>query len=117
MTNEIQDTVIPNDATPKRRHKTQRTKAQRKALIDEYTHSGLTQTAFCKQHKIATSSLHQWRRQFSDKPLSSEFIDISEPLAKIVEVPQAIVEDLPQTPHWQVELELGAGVVLRVSTQ
>lgn len=116
MTNETPSAVIPTYTTPKRRHKTQRTKAQWKALLDEYTDCGLTQAAFCKQHKIATSSLHKWRKHLSGKPSSLEFIDISEPLAK-VETPQPTLKDLGQAAYWQVELELGAGVVLRVSAQ
>ena len=115
MTNEVFATTLESTSSaPKPLHKTQRTKSQWKALLGEYTASGLTQTAFCKKHKIATSSLHKWRKKLSgqtESPGTEAFIDISEPLAKAR--PQQVPSRTAQ--QWQVELELGSGVVLRVS--
>ncbi len=94
----------------RRRTKVIRTKAQWKALLDELDASGLTKSAFCKNHHIATSSLHKWQKYFAAKSTAAEFVDITEPLSRAA--PPLPVHNNDN--HWQVELELGAGMVLRV---
>ncbi len=101
---------IPAAPKPKTKTKTWRSKAQWKALLDEFSNCGLTQAAFCKKHQIATSSLHKWLKYFESQSTVAEFIDITEPLAKAPS-PQAAPENGGQ---WQVELKLGPGVVLRM---
>jgi hypothetical protein len=43
----------------KQKNRVMRTESQRQALLDEFNTSGLTRPAFCKQHRIATSSLYR----------------------------------------------------------
>lgn len=94
----------------KGRTKVIRSKAQWKVLLDELDASGLTKSAFCRNHKIATSSLHKWQKYFAAKSPAAEFVDITGPLSRATP-PLPISKN---DNHWQVELELGAGVVLRV---
>jgi hypothetical protein len=84
-------------APPKTR--VRRTQAQWKALLAEYATSGLTQAAF-------------WQKYFANQPATSGFIEITESLTK---TPLPLADCGPDGP-WQVELELGPGVVLRVRT-
>jgi len=92
----------------KRKTRVKRSKEQWEVLVNQYETSGLTQQVFCKQHGIATSGLNKWRKRFS-RSSESEFVDITRQLS------QAASQSRDQAePHWQVELQLGQGLVLRI---
>ena len=110
MTNSSAAIDLPTHSKPRKKTKTWRSKAQWKALLDEFPTSGLTKSAFCKKHQISTGSLHKWQNYFDDQSPAAEFINITKPIAKATSVQPAPKTDS----HWQVELDLGAGVVLRV---
>jgi len=92
--------------------RTKRSRAQKQALVEEFYASGLTKTAFCKHHGIATSCLSRWQKALSPQASADGFIDITESMTAAA-LPRPAAEECPR---WQVELELGAGVVLRVRT-
>jgi hypothetical protein len=100
----------PLPLNPKKR--AQRTRGQWKSLVDEFTTSGLTKTAFCKKNGIATSCLYRWQQVLARQTAMAEFIDITEPVAAVVSAPP-----VDGNADWQVELELGAGMVLRLRTR
>ena len=90
-----------------------RSQNQWKALLEEFNSSGLTKSAFCKKHRIATSSLYRWQRLFAEQAGEiTDFIDVTQPLSITPSPPPAHARDN----DWQVELELGAGVILRIRT-
>jgi hypothetical protein len=90
-----------------------RSQNQWKALLEEFTTSGLSKSTFCKQHRIATSSLYRWQRIFAERAGEvTDFIDVTQPLSGTPLPPSASARDN----DWQVELELGPGVVLRLRT-
>ncbi|MBR9871472.1 MAG: hypothetical protein GYB26_10060 [Gammaproteobacteria bacterium] len=96
----------------KRRRRVDRTQEQWKAMLNVYDNSGLTKAEFCKQQGIATSSLQRWLKFFRDQSQpSSPFIDITESLSSATPGQTPATDD---TRPWQVELELGNGVTLRV---
>jgi len=80
--------------------------------VAQYESGSLTQKIFCQQHQISMGSLHKWRKRFKQNEGMNDFIEIS----------QTIVPTNPSLPPvmeqnnsaWQVELELGQGMVLRV---
>ena len=80
-------------------------------MLSELELSGLTQTAFCKQHHIAPSNLYKWRKTLAEQAANTEFIDITEPLQ--ITPPSSLTQG---DNLWQVELDLGQGMVLRVRT-
>ena len=82
-------------------------------MLDDFYRSGLTKVAFCKQHGIAISSLNRWQRILADQPGGADFIDVTEPLSIAPATPSPVCES---DKAWQVELALGAGVVLRLRT-
>jgi hypothetical protein len=105
--------ALPSPLPVKSKSRTQRTRGQWKSLVDEFNASGLTKTAFCKKNHIANSCLYRWQKVFTGQPAAAEFIDITEPVARTsrtLAVPES--DGL-----WQVELELGSGMVLRVRTR
>ena len=98
---------------PKPRTRVMRTRHQWKALLNEFNDSGLTRSALCKKHRIATSSLYRWQQLFAQQSgEATDFIDITQPLSSTAPPAPAHARDN----DWQVELELGAGIVLRLRT-
>lgn len=97
---------------PKSTTRVMRSQGQWKALLEEFSNSGLTKTAFCKKHRIATSSLYRWQQILSWKASDTDFIEVTEPLSLTPAPSPAQMRNN----DWQVELELGAGIVLRLRT-
>jgi len=110
MTTSTIELPSPLPLNPKTR--VQRTRGQWKSLVDELTTSGLTKTAFCKKKGIATSCLYRWQQVFAGQSAASDFVDITEPVAAVTSPPP-----VADNADWQVELELGAGMVLRLRTR
>lgn len=103
---------LPVSVRPTSKIRTQRTRDQWKSLVAGFATSGLTKTAFCKKQRIATSCLYRWQKVFASQPTSADFIDITKTVSS-APTAQRLADNNPQ---WQVELELGAGIVLRVRT-
>jgi len=88
--------------------RTRRTTCQWRELIDEQVDSGLSQVAFCKRKRIALSSFANWKRklsaasseQKSNTPDPSTWIDLGSLGA--------------ERSGWDIELDLGGGVCLRL---
>jgi hypothetical protein len=86
-----------------RRH-VRRSRSDWRQLIDEQARSGLSQTAFCAARTVSTTSFQHWKRQLAAaaSPSSSPtWLDLG-PLRESVAA------------GWDIELELGAGVCLRL---
>ena len=108
-TAKLNPSATPLDSKPAAKRR--RTRAEWQALLSEYDSSGLSQAAFCKNHRIATASLHNWRKKLAAQDGSTDFIDITTQLSTT----QTLVPSEPEsTAPWQVELELGRGLVLRL---
>ena len=112
MTTTSTATDLSSSTTKVRRTKVMRTKAQWKTLLDECQVSGLSKSDFCKRHKISTSSLHKWQKYFDSPSIDTgdQFIDITEPLNYETPLPPVHAN----AHSWQVELELGSGMILRI---
>lgn len=84
-----------------------RSRAQWQRLLDAQSASGLSQQAYCARHHIAHSSFCRWKRELASvernaRPTgTSPFVELTPPL------PAA------ESP-WEIELELGNGVFLRL---
>lgn len=117
MTTSTAATQLPEQpqAKPQRKARVMRTRSQWQALLGEFDTGGLTRTAFCKKHRIATSSFYRWQQLLAEPADGATgFIDVTEPLSTTSAVPPAHHE---HDNHWQVELELGPGIVLRLRTR
>jgi transposase-like protein len=110
MTTSIPD--IPILALPRPKQRVTRSRAQWQSLVEKFNTSGLTKTAFCKRHGIAASCFYRWQKVLAEENTQDAFVDITEPVATARSIDRA-----PEYRNdWQVELELGAGVILRVRT-
>lgn len=85
------------------RHHVRRSPSEWQQLIDEQARSGLSQTAFCAARTLSTTSFQHWKRQLaaatSPSPPWLELGPLHERAATI---------------GWDLELELGDGVCLRL---
>ena len=86
----------------KTRRRTQRSAAEWRSIMARYEASGLSGEGFCEAEGIGKSAFWRWRRRLADGDAGGGT------KAMFVE----LAAD-PASP-WDVELELGAGVVLRV---
>ena len=77
-----------------------RGEAEWRALMAEYGNWDGTQVAFCRARGISRKTFQAWRRRFglTHRPKSGGFVEIAPAPA----------------PGWDVELDLGGGVVLRL---
>ena len=84
-----------------------RTTSEWEKLIARFEHTGQTRKSFCLSQGVSVSTFDLWRRKLRGStaqqsgPCESMFVEVSE------------VEPA-QSSSWDVELELGGGVVLRV---
>ena len=96
-------------------HRARRTAAQWQELIERFERTGQTRGRFCPAHGLALSTFDLWRRKLRATPAT---VNEEHPDALFVELTNpAQTHALPTsagTGAWEVELDLGAGVVLRV---
>ena len=84
-----------------------RSRAQWQRLLDAQPASGLSQQAYCARHHIAHSSFCRWKRELASvernaRPIgTSSFIELTAPIPA-------------SESRWEIELELGNGVFLRL---
>ena len=81
---------------------TRRSREAWQRLVDEHAASGQTQRAFCAERGISLASFGNWKRRLAAEAASDdpwmEVLGVSEPYAV----------------GWDIELDLGAGVCLRL---
>ena len=86
-----------------RRH-VRRSPSAWRQLIDEQARSGLSQTALCAARAVSTTSFQHWKRQLAATAASPSL-----PWLELGALPER-----PVATGWDLELELGAGVCLRL---
>jgi len=98
-----------------------RTPEQWQQIFEQYSASGLAIVAFCKQQKLNTSSFYAWRKRLSS---SDEHSAIITPLTTPPKnnqgdwlniVPEQIPPASLPPKHWDIELALPNGIILRMN--
>jgi putative transposase len=88
------------------------------AIVQRQRESGLSQVAFCAAEGLSVSSLQNWKRKFvREGRFSGAPSAPAAPWFAELAVPEPGVEPEPPVlapPAWQIELELGGGLVLRI---
>lgn len=94
----------------KRQMRRRRSRSEWCDLIARFQASGQTRDAFCRRHAIALSTFDRWRRLLQgDTPV----VSTEAPDKLFIELTETVPE--PQRPApWDVELQLGEGVYLRL---
>lgn len=85
--------------TPRR---IRRTRDEWQRLIDEQSASGLTQTVFCQSKGLSLASFQNWKRKLAEaSPTGSPWLELGTLGAS-------------SDASWDVELQLGEGICLRL---
>lgn len=78
-----------------------RTRGEWEALIERFEGSGLSRQRFCSEAGLSVSSFDYWRRKLRGERSAAR--------PGFIELPSIAADS-----GWDVELELGGGVVLRL---
>lgn len=92
-------------------NQSRRSRAQWQALIARAEHSELSVTEFCRRESVSTASFYTWRNRLGGNAQSvsratsvgADFIDLG-----------TLGEGKDNTHPWLIELDLGAGMILRL---
>ena len=87
--------------------RTRRTASEWRELVSQFERGGQSRKEFCSLQGLSLSTFDLWRRKLRGTPSQRE------PRSESMFVEVAQVEPT-RSLSWDVELELGAGVVLRV---
>lgn len=84
-----------------------RSREEWEQLVAAYEARAVSRRAFCAEAGVSATSLDYWRRKFKGKSSGSGgFIEVSAPSS---------FDAGGTARHWDVELELGEGMVLRLA--
>ncbi len=83
------------------------THSQWQAIITEFNQSHLPAQTFCTDHDLSYGTFAKWRRRFTNSKQQK-----TEP-AKLIELIQPVSTDA-KADQWQVALELGNNITLRL---
>lgn len=89
----------------------QRSRAQWQAVIARAARSPLAVSAFCRGEGISTGSFYAWRRRLADGAPHDAASPVGEPAFLDL---GALAGPTTHASGWDIVLELGAGVVLRL---
>ncbi len=93
---------------PARRPRIRRNRDQWRALLERFERSGQSREQFCRERSLSVSSFERWRRQLG-KTVAPRQVIAEEPV--FLELP---ADARASSEAWEVELQLGAGVFLRL---
>jgi len=93
-----------------KRPQVHRTPKQWFQLVNEFDPSQQTIHAYCKKNSIGTSSFYKWKAKLG-LPESIE----KEGIPTFVPIQAHVTSSAQQAPEWDLELELGHGIILRLS--
>jgi len=98
---------------PAAKSSTRRSASEWKNLVEGYQRSGESRRAFCARHGVAENTLSwwQWRLRRGKAAMRTKPTSTA-PL--FVEVPPDPVMEPNATTAWDIELDLGAGMTLRL---
>lgn len=86
-----------------------KTRSQWQVIITEFNQSHLPARIFCSDHDLAYGTFAKWRQRFAkptqEKTVTGSLIELIQPASP-----------KPEAEYWQVELELGNGMTLRLRT-
>jgi len=98
-------------ATSKRRAR--RGRAQWQGLVERAAHSPLSIKAFCRAEDVSTASFYSWRKRLGAGTSGETVAEVSAEDGTFLELGVLGSEGAGPAP-WDIELELGAGMLLRL---
>ena len=97
------------------RRRARRNAAQWRKLVERFDRSGQTRSKFCAANGIALSTFDLWRRKLGETQAPADDEHRESLFVELTNATESAGSGTSQgTGAWEVELELGAGVVLRL---
>ena len=97
------------------RSRSRRSAAQWRKLIERFEGSGQTRGKFCSANGLALSTFDLWRRKLGETQTQADEAHRESLFVELTNATEAAGSRMAAgTGAWEVELELGAGVVLRL---
>ena len=97
------------------RRRARRTAAQWRKLIERFDRSGQTRGKFCAANGLALSTFDLWRRKLGETQAAADEEHRESLFVELTNATEpAGSRTATVTGAWEVELELGAGMVLRL---
>ena len=97
------------------RRRERRSAAQWRKLIERFDRSGQTRGKFCAANGLALSTFDLWRRKLGETQVPADDEHRESLFVELTNATESAGSGTSQgTGAWEVELELGAGVVLRL---
>lgn len=97
--------------TQPKRMRVSRTPDQWRLLFDRYEHSGQTRDQFCREQGISLSSFSHWRTKLRKQATVAA---LQPDTPRFTELSTAVQPEQSPASGWDIELQLGADVVLRL---
>ena len=91
-----------------------RSASEWRALMAKFSRSRETRTQFCERHGLALSTFDRWRSLLRQEPTAVSQTPPSPPGTLFVELADGDKPVVSPSAAWDVELELGAGMFLRL---
>ncbi len=98
-------------ATSKRRAR--RSRAQWQGLIERAAHSPQSISAFCRAEDVSTASFYSWRKRLGAATPGGAVAERPAEDGTFLEL-GTLGPEVGEAAPWDIELELGAGMVLRL---
>jgi transposase-like protein len=92
-----------------RQRRTRRSREEWRSLVSRFEASGETREAFCAEMGISVSTLRRWCSRFREQARAAV-----SPAPVFVELPAEEKRAEAPMPPWEVEVQLGDGVLLRL---
>ena len=97
------------------RHRARRTAAQWRKLIERFDRSGQTRSKFCAANGLALSTFDLWRRKLGEAQAAADEAHGESLFVELTNATEPAGSGAASgAGAWEVELELGASVVLRL---
>ena len=91
--------------------KIRRTREQWRSIMADFEQSDLGGEAYCHRHGLAYSSFAKWRSLLRQEALPGD-----EPIS-FIQLPNTLNSLSDSTTGWDIELDLGAGVLIRLKSR
>jgi transposase-like protein len=92
------------------RRRIRRSRSEWQQLVEEHARSGLSQSAFCTERGISVTSLRSWKRRLTAQAHAEPAREPQcEPWLEL-----GTVAGRAEPSGWDIELELGNGLCLRL---
>jgi len=91
------------------------TREEWQIIMNDFEHSGLTQTNFCQQHSIPASTFSKWRKELGLAGIQKK--TAPKPIAPSFQaLPMATSPMNQNQSAYHIELSLGHGITLTISS-